>query len=63
MAHCRATKVLAPEEAPLLQAACIAMRDTLCPYIASCFQRVFPAASTPLQLQQIEELMAAPAES
>lgn len=42
MAHYRATRAVGEEEAPLLQAACAAMTETLCPFIVSCFTRIFP---------------------
>ena len=42
MAHYKATRALSEEEGPLLNSACAALTETLCPYIAQCFSQIFP---------------------
>ena len=44
---------MSEEEAPLLQSACEAMTDTLCPYIAACFSRIYPSAALLPKLAQV----------
>ena len=53
LAHYKATRAVSEEEAPLLQSACEAMTDTLCPYIAACFSRIYPSAALLPKLAQV----------
>ena len=53
LAHYKATRAVSKEEAPLLQSACDALTDTLCPYIAACFSRIYPSAALLPKLTQV----------
>jgi conserved oligomeric Golgi complex subunit 8 len=48
-----ATRALSPTELPVYQAGCRALTTTLCPYVASCFDRVYPGSSALLDLQAV----------
>ena len=52
-AHYKATRVLGDGEAPLLDAACTALTDSVCPYIVACFARIYPSTTVAIDLAKV----------
>ena len=56
----RMTHTLGEEETELLQTACTALKDVLCPFLAECLSRIFPASGQLLDISKITAALSQP---